>query len=377
MPTIDQGGVSIHYESHGAGPAFLLSHGYGATSRMWEGQVAAFADRYRVILWDMRGHGQSGDPRDPALYSQALTVGDMAAVLDACGEERAIIGGLSLGGVMSLAFHLAHPGRVRALLLCDTGPGFRNPEARRQWNERAEARAQALEAKGLADTQGGAETRLGRHRSAQGLAGAARGMLAQEDSLLIDSLPNIAVPTLVLVGADDKHFLAAADYMAGKIPGAQKVVIADAGHAANLDQPAAFNRAVEGFLAELPAKDRSRETPMSDLETLTALNRDYIHSVQHGDVQRFDEILAQDFLCSNPDGSLVDKRGFLAQTAQPVTISGLAIEDVRVRILGDVAIIHARTSYTTASGEHRNGRYTDVWARRDGTWLAVSAHVTR
>ena len=115
----------------------------------------------------------------------------------------------------------------------------------------------------------------------------------------------------------------------------------------------------------------------SDLDALSALNRDYIHSVQHGDVQRFDEILAEDFLCSNPDGSLVDKRGFLAQTAQPVTISGLAIEDVRVRILGDVAIIHARTSYTTASGEHRHGRYTDVWARRAGTWLAVSAHVTR
>src|SRR5436305_6898353 len=109
---------------------------------------------------------------------------------------------------------------------------------------------------------------------------------------------------------------------------------------------------------------------MSDLETLTALNRDYIHSVQHADVQRFDDILAEDFLCSNPDGSLVDKRGFLAQTARPVTISGLAIEDVRVRILGDVAIIHASNSYTTASGEHSNGRYTDVWARRDSTWLA-------
>src|SRR2546426_12002503 len=93
-------------------------------------------------------------------------------------------------------------------------------------------------------------------------------------------------------------------------------------------------------------------TTRSDLDALTALNRDYIHSVQHGDVQRFDEILAEDFLCSNPDGSLVDKRGFLAQTAQPVTISGLATEDVRVRILGDVAIIHARTSYATASGEY-------------------------
>jgi len=115
----------------------------------------------------------------------------------------------------------------------------------------------------------------------------------------------------------------------------------------------------------------------SDLDALTALNRDYIHSVQHGDVRRFDEILAEDFVCSNPDGSLADKNQFLAQTARPVTISGLSVHEVRVRILGDIAIIHALTSYATADGEHRNGRYTDVWARRDGTWLAVSAHVTR
>jgi len=115
----------------------------------------------------------------------------------------------------------------------------------------------------------------------------------------------------------------------------------------------------------------------SDLDQLAALNRDYINSVQHGDVRRFDEILADDFLCSNPDGSLVDKKQFLAQTARPVMIGGLTAEDVKVRILCDVAIIHARTSYTTADGEQRNGRYTDVWARRDGKWLAVSAHVTR
>jgi len=115
----------------------------------------------------------------------------------------------------------------------------------------------------------------------------------------------------------------------------------------------------------------------SELERLTELNRDYIRSVQHGDVERFDEILAPDFLCSNPDGSLVDKAAFLAQTARPVTIRGLIAEDVQIRLLDDVAIIHARTSYKTASGEQRNGRYTDVWARRNGTWLAVSAHVTR
>jgi ketosteroid isomerase-like protein len=115
----------------------------------------------------------------------------------------------------------------------------------------------------------------------------------------------------------------------------------------------------------------------TDLYLLTRLNGDYVDSVQQGDVRRFQEILAEDFLCSNPDGSLVDKGQFLRQTAQPVRISGLTAEDVRVRIIGDVAIIHARTSYTTESGEKRSGRYTDVWARRDGGWLAVSAHVTR
>ncbi len=121
----------------------------------------------------------------------------------------------------------------------------------------------------------------------------------------------------------------------------------------------------------------SDTTTRTDLAQLIRLNRDYVDSVQHGDVRRFQEILAEDFLCSNPDGSLVDKRQFLQQTAQPVSISGLTAEDVRVRILGDVAIIHARTSYTTASGQQRSGRYTDVWARRDAAWLAVSAHVTR
>jgi ketosteroid isomerase-like protein len=115
----------------------------------------------------------------------------------------------------------------------------------------------------------------------------------------------------------------------------------------------------------------------NDINKLVALNRDYVDSVQRGDVRRFDEILADDFLCSNPDGSIVDKGQFLEQTARPVTITGLSAEDVRVRVLGDVAIIHARTSYTTANGEVRNGRYTDVWARRAGTWVAVSAHVTR
>jgi len=114
-----------------------------------------------------------------------------------------------------------------------------------------------------------------------------------------------------------------------------------------------------------------------DLELLTKLNDDYIQSVQRSDVKRFDEILADDFLCSMADGSLLDRQAFLAQTAKPVTIRDLQAHDVNVRLMGDLAIIHARTSYTTADGAAGGGRYTDVWARRNGKWLAVSAHVTR
>lgn len=114
-----------------------------------------------------------------------------------------------------------------------------------------------------------------------------------------------------------------------------------------------------------------------DHDTLFALNRDYIDSVQHADIKRFDEILADDFLCSNPDGSLVDRAQFLQQTARPVTISNLRAEDVQIRLMGDFAIIHARTTYTLPDGSAGGGRYTDVWARRGGRWLAVSAHVTR
>jgi len=116
---------------------------------------------------------------------------------------------------------------------------------------------------------------------------------------------------------------------------------------------------------------------MNDHDTLVALNRDYIRSVQTSDVRRFDEMLAEDFLCSNPDGTLVDRKAFLAQTAVPVKVSNIEAHDVNVRLMGDFAIIHARTTYGLPDGRPGAGRYTDVWARRGGRWLCVSAHVTR
>src|SRR3954466_4650476 len=114
-----------------------------------------------------------------------------------------------------------------------------------------------------------------------------------------------------------------------------------------------------------------------DLDELTSLNRDYVASVQNCDVRRFDEILAPDFYCSNPDKSLVDRAAFLRQTAVPVTIKNLTAQEVKIRVIGDFAIIHAATSYTTADGTPANGRYTDCWEKQNGNWLAVSAHVSR
>jgi pimeloyl-ACP methyl ester carboxylesterase len=246
-------GITIDYEVSGRGPVVLLSHGYSATRHMWDAQHAALGDGWRVVSWDMRGHGQTDSPDDPTQYSAALTVADMRALLQHLGVERAVIGGLSLGGYVSLAFALAQPGMTRALVVCDSGPGYRNAEARAGWNARAHERAAALEARGL-DALGrrSRETQQAVHRSAQGLAHAARGMLAQEGSQVMDGLAGIRVPTLIVVGDQDQPFVAPSEYMAKKIPGARLAVIPGAGHASNLDQPETFNRVLREFLAGLP-----------------------------------------------------------------------------------------------------------------------------
>jgi pimeloyl-ACP methyl ester carboxylesterase len=259
MPKIKRDGVEIYYEVHGDGPPLLLTHGYSSTSAMWQGQVAALSKHRRLVLWDMRGHGQSDYPSDPSAYSEALTVADMAALLDAIGADKAIVGGLSLGGYMSLAFYRAHPERVRALLIIDTGPGFKKDDAREAWNKRAYDTAEKFEREGLDLLKSFSRERSTvTHRDASGLARAARGMLTQRDARVIESLPEIKVPSLIVVGAEDTPFLAASDYMAAKIPGAQKVVIPAAGHAVNIDQPQAFIDAVLPFLDSLEAKSAQK-----------------------------------------------------------------------------------------------------------------------
>src|SRR3954471_12845642 len=255
MPKLNRNGVNLHYEVHGTGPTLLLTHGYSLTSEMWKAQIGALSQRHQLVLWDMRGHGQSDYPEDPGAYSEALTIADMAALLDAVGASSAIVGGLSLGGYMSLAFYRAHPERVRALLIIDTGPGFKKDDAREAWNKRALETGDRFEREGLEVLKSASRERSSVvHRDALGLARAARGMLTQRDAAVMETLPHIKVPSLVVVGADDTPFLAASDYMAAKIPGARKAVIPAAGHAVNIDQPQAFLDALLPFLDSLPAE---------------------------------------------------------------------------------------------------------------------------
>jgi pimeloyl-ACP methyl ester carboxylesterase len=249
MEQVESAGVNIAYTVDGGGPAVLFTHGYAATSKMFAGNVPPLAVDHTVVRWDVRGHGCSAAPAEQSAYSAELAVGDMAAVLDAAGAASAVVAGHSLGGFLSLAFHIAHRERVRGLVLIDTGPGYRRPDARAGWNEMAEGFARNLDLHGLDGHQGGDEFEPGAHRGgAAGLAGAARGILTQRDAAVIDSLPGIAVPVLVIVGSLDQPFLAGSQYMADRIPHAELVVVDGAGHAPNLTHPNVFDAALRRFL---------------------------------------------------------------------------------------------------------------------------------
>lgn len=249
MPNEQLNGFEISYEDVGSGVPVLFTHGYQASKAMWEPQHA-LGDTCRVITWDMRGHGSSGAPDDPSRYSQELMLGDMLALLDHLDVEKCVLVGHSLGGFASLRFYLAHPERVRGLVLFGSGPGFRDPEARAKWNAMAERFAGGMEAKGLELLQRASQEVSGaKHRSAQALAHAARGMLAQTDSKVMDALTSISVPTLSIVGSEDKQFIGSSEYLAKKIPDAELVMIEGAAHAANMQEPEKFNAAIADFVS--------------------------------------------------------------------------------------------------------------------------------
>jgi len=245
--------VPVHSELHGHGPVVLFTHGYGSSSHMFAATAAALAADHAVIMWDLRGHGRSVVPELSAEFTPEHCLDDITDLLDSAGTERAVLGGHSLGGYLSLAYAQQHPDRVAGLILVGTGPGFRNEDARARWNEMAEGFAAALEARGLAGFGGSDELRTDVHRGGPGgLILAARGILPQRDSAVIDGLGTITAPALVVVGDRDRPFQASSEYLAVKLSGAggHLVVIPDCGHAPPVTQPGPFHAAVRTFLAD-------------------------------------------------------------------------------------------------------------------------------
>jgi pimeloyl-ACP methyl ester carboxylesterase len=266
-------GARIYAEAHGAGPPLLLSPGYCQTHENFRPQVEPFvAAGWRVVLWDYRGHGRSEVPEDPGAYSMGQVVDDIDRVLDwAAPGRRAVLGGLSFGGLASLHFALAHPQRVRALLLFASGPGFKKPEAQAGWEAQVGRIADRLERIGFEGFATGraAGTAIGHRPELPAAQAAGRAIEAQNPRGVarfgrrvagpvpgvVDELAEIGVPALVLVGARDNAYLRAAEVMAAKLPRATHVVVPEAGHVANIEQAEAFNRAVLGFLEALPPED--------------------------------------------------------------------------------------------------------------------------
>jgi pimeloyl-ACP methyl ester carboxylesterase len=269
MPTARLNGVGIYYEDWGRGRPLVWSHGFACGARMWQPQVEWFAERYRVITYDVRGHGASEVPPDPAAYSQPHSVADLRALLEHLGLEQPCVGGLSMGGNIALNLALAHPGRVAGLIIADTGAGSDDPEG---WRAKCAEWAALLESGGIeaaadvmmADALFGAYVAQGpeaaRHmrsllttHRARGLALTLRGVLPRRPSLysLEERLKALAIPALVIVGERDDACVKVAHYLAETLPRAQLIRIRGAGHMTNLEDPTSFNAAVDHFLAGL------------------------------------------------------------------------------------------------------------------------------
>ena len=262
-------GYAVHAEAHGDGIPVVLSCALSTTHENWRPQVEPLvAAGARVVLWDYRGHGLSDAPEDPDAYHLDLVLDDLRRVIDwAVGAAPAVVGGLSFGGLLSQHLALADPARVRALLLVDTGPGFKKPEAQARWESMVERTASFVEKKGMAAFVGGkaASTMVGLHPESPAARAAAAAIAAQRPhgianfarrvagpaEATLDRLGEIGVPALVVVGEKDDQYLRAADVLEARIPGAERVTLAGAGHIVNLDAPEAFEGAVTGFLARL------------------------------------------------------------------------------------------------------------------------------
>lgn len=266
-------GVRLHFEEAGSGTPIVFVHEFGGNYRSWEPQMRFFARRHRCITFAARGYPPSDVPPDVDAYSQQHAVGDILAVMDGAGIERAHVVGLSMGGFAALHLGLERPERAHSLVVAGAGYGaekqfetyFRNVslEVAAQFEQQGSkqfARTYSLGASRVQfqnkDPRGWREfADLLSEHSEVGAANTMRGVQARRPSIydLEERLRHLHVPTLVMTGDEDDHCLQPGIFMKRTIPACGLVVLPKTGHTLNLEEPEQFNRFVSDFLGLVEA----------------------------------------------------------------------------------------------------------------------------
>jgi len=273
MPTFSSNGVEIYYQVAGEGYPLVMAHEFAGDITSWEPQVNYFSRRYRVITYCHRGYPPSEVPNDPEAYSQDLQVEDLYRLLQYLGIEQAHIGGLSMGGTLTVGFAIAHAEMCRSLVIASAGAGSDSGDRERlvaSWQSLSESMmTEGMEkfADGYArgaerlqflrkDPVGWAKFHAGlAAHSAQGSSLTFRGVQMKRKTIyqLEGELQNIRIPTLVMIGDEDGPCVDPAIFMKRNIPGAGLAVFPQAGHTINLEEPDLYNRTVSDFLTAVEA----------------------------------------------------------------------------------------------------------------------------
>lgn len=265
----------IAFEQRGAGPALLLVHGFTGCAAAWPPLLRSVLERaYRVIAVELPGHGAAAPRTDPSEWALERVVDDLCAVLDACGVQRALWAGYSMGGRLALGAALLRPERVAALVLESASPGLRGETERAERRAADEALAERLEREGLeafvahwlAQPLFASQRALGPERleaerrrrlgcHAASLAACLRGLGSGAQPPLWDLLEKLNAPALLLAGELDAKFCAIARSMAEQMPGARVRELAGCGHAAHLEDPDAWLAAVTRFARQIALEE--------------------------------------------------------------------------------------------------------------------------
>jgi pimeloyl-ACP methyl ester carboxylesterase len=265
MPLLAVNGINLAYEEWGEGTPLVFAHEFAGSIEAWKPQARRLARYYRVIAYNARGYPPSDVPSDPDAYSLDQIVDDLRGLLTGLGIESAHVGGLSMGGGLSVAFALTHPNMCRSIIVASAGSGSDNPE---EFRAQQRATAEIFEREGLRERQNyewsptriqllnkdpiSAKLFLDQYfnHSALGRALTMRGIQAKRPPLYDyeAKLKQLDVPALIMIGDEDEPCVQPALFLKRTIPRSGLAVFPKSGHAINLEEPELFNRQVLEFL---------------------------------------------------------------------------------------------------------------------------------